>query len=989
MRHLLFLFLALLTYQLQAQDYFPDNTAIKSSMDLPVAFVGGTVHVNSVQSIEKGTLLIHKDKIIAVGREVDIPANARIVDASGQHLYPSFIDLYTDFGISGIPKAERSGQPQYDPKRKGYYWNDHIRPSQKASDFFDFDEKKAKKLRSQGFGTVQTHVEDGVIRGTGMVVGLHDNASSILHSRSAQFLGFSRSQQSRQAYPNSIMGYTALLRQVYHDLDAYEGGLIDRQDLSLEALKETKKLPQFFEAKSLLNVLRAAKIAAQTQQEFIFVTGGDEYQRIEELQKINAKCIVPLDFPDAYDVENPFLADHLSLAEMKHWEHAPFNPIWLQQEKIDFALSTTQLDKPEQFLSQLQKSIDRGLSREVALEALTTRPALWLGMENELGQLKKGFRANFFMTNKPLFTEKSTISEHWILGHAYRFSERHPLDFSGKYLMQSTRDTLSLSLTKKGSKYSGKLLRDSTKLPLEIQYENPWLFLTYRSRDSSDAPLLRARIQLREVDTLYGSIYGEADQPMSFSLKKQAEETPSEDEQEDENPKADSSQLEIGPIVFPNMAYGRESASHKKGSVLIKGGTIITGEEQGNLAKTDLLVVDGIIQKIGPNLKAKGVPILDANGKFVSAGIVDEHSHIAGTSINESGQNSSAQVRMADAVNPNDIHIYRALAGGVTSIQLLHGSANPIGGQSAILKLKWGCTADEMLYENMPKFIKFALGENVKQSNWGGSSRFPQSRMGVEQIFVDYFTRAVAYGQKKRSGEPYRIDEELETLLEIVESERFISCHSYVQSEINMLMKVAEQFGFVVNTFTHILEGYKVADKMVEHGAGGSSFSDWWAYKFEVKDAIPYNAAIMHKQGVTVAINSDDSEMMRRLNQEAAKSMKYGGLTEEEVWPFVTLNPAKLLHIDDRVGSLAEGKDGDIVIWNDHPLSVYAVPEKTLIEGTVYFDRETDREIRKQIHQERERLIEKMITAKNKGLKVQPIEPEEKRHFCCETLDHY
>ena len=210
----------------------------------------------------------------------------------------------------------------------------------------------------------------------------------------------------------------------------------------------------------------------------------------------------------------------------------------------------------------------------------------------------------------------------------------------------------------------------------------------------------------------------------------------------------------------------------------------------------------------------------------------------------------------------------------------MHGSANPIGGRSAIIKLKWGESAKNMIYDNSPKFIKFALGENVKQSNWQSFSRFPQTRMGVEQVFLNYFQRAKEYGEKKKSGQPYRHDEEMETLLEIINGERFISCHSYVQSEINMMMKVAEKFGFRVNTFTHILEGYKVADKMAEHGVGAGTFSDWWAYKFEVNDAIPYNAAIMHKQGVTVAINSDDGEMIRRLNQEAAKTVKYGGMTE-------------------------------------------------------------------------------------------------------------
>jgi imidazolonepropionase-like amidohydrolase len=279
------------------------------------------------------------------------------------------------------------------------------------------------------------------------------------------------------------------------------------------------------------------------------------------------------------------------------------------------------------------------------------------------------------------------------------------------------------------------------------------------------------------------------------------------------------------------------------------------------------------------------------------------------------------------------------------------------------------------------------LGENVKQSNWQSFARFPQTRMGVEQTFVDYFTRAQDYMALKESGAPYRVDEELETLAEILRGERFISCHSYVQSEINMLMKVADRFGFRVNTFTHILEGYKVADKMKNHGVGGSTFSDWWAYKYEVKDAIPYNAAIMSREGVTVAINSDDAEMSRRLNQEAAKTVKYGGLSEIEAWKMVTLNPAKLLHIDDKVGSVAVGKEADVVLWSDHPLSIYAYAEKTIIQGQTFFDFEKDKELQERNRKERMRLIKAMLNVtKKEGGETQTPVQNKKRHFECETI---
>jgi imidazolonepropionase-like amidohydrolase len=307
------------------------------------------------------------------------------------------------------------------------------------------------------------------------------------------------------------------------------------------------------------------------------------------------------------------------------------------------------------------------------------------------------------------------------------------------------------------------------------------------------------------------------------------------------------------------------------------------------------------------------------------------------------------------------------LAGGVTTSHILHGSANPIGGQTQLIKLRWGYAPEEMKFANWPGFIKFALGENVKQSGSSSSTRFPQTRMGVEQTYVDYFTRAREYGKVKKSGAPFRKDLEMEALLEILESKRFITCHSYVQSEITMMMRVAERFGFTLNTFTHILEGYKVADKMAKHGAGASTFSDWWAYKYEVYEAIPQNAAMMHDQGITVAINSDDAEMARRLNQEAAKSVMYAGMEEQEAWKMVTLNPAKLLHVDDRVGSVKTGKDADLVLWNENPLSIYAKAEKTWVDGTLFFDRQQDLILQEDVQRERARLIQKLQLEKKGG----------------------
>ena len=456
--------------------------------------------------------------------------------------------------------------------------------------------------------------------------------------------------------------------------------------------------------------------------------------------------------------------------------------------------------------------------------------------------------------------------------------------------------------------------------------------------------------------------------------------------------------IDFVPVTFPNKAYGNKTVPQSE-NMIIRNATVWTNEAEGILQNTDVAVSNGVIVAIGQNLQNNNNSReIDGTNKHLTSGIIDEHSHIAASSINESGHNSSAEVTIADVINPNDISIYRTLSGGVTTIQILHGSANPIGGQSAIVKLKWGETAENMLMKDAAKFIKFALGENVKQSNWSSYSRFPQSRMGVEQVYVDFFQRAKEYGEqwdkynslpkrtKSKTPKP-RYDIEMEVVWEILRGERHISCHSYVQSEINMLMKVAESFGIKINTFTHILEGYKVATKMAKHGAGGSSFSDWWAYKYEVIDAIPYNGPILTEAGVTVAYNSDNAEMIRRLNQEAAKAVKYGGLSEEEAWKYVTLNPAKLLRIDDKVGSIALGKHADLVIWSHNPLSIYAVAEKTIIEGAIFYDYTKLDEKIKHNEKEREIIITQLKEAKKSGAKTQPAPVIDKRYFECETID--
>ena len=977
---------------LHSQEYFPKNDGVSNQKKNHTALTGATIHVSPNQIIENGTLLIRNGKVVAVGTGISIPENTISIALDGKHIYPSFIDLYSDFGTEKPKRVQRGNNPQYDASREGYYWNDHIMPDQKAVESFSYDQKQAEDYLKAGFGVLNAHKADGVMRGTSMLVALNnkgDNNDRILRQDAARHMSFSRSVASNQSYPSSLMGTMALIRQVYHDAKWYKNGGADQTDLALEAFNNSRSLPVIFEANDKQNALRADKIADEFGEQYIIKGGGNEFERAAEIAATKTPYIIPLNFPDAYDVSDPYQTNRISLADMRMWNQAPQNPAVLAANGVEFSLTAADLQKKGDFLPNLRKAVTYGLDKEQALAALTSVPARLIGMEETLGMLKNGYEANFLITSGDLFDKNTTIYENWVQGAPYTITDMNLKDIRGDYKLQVAGNTYDLKISGDLSKLKSEISKDSTTIASKMTYDNGWVNLFYTPQGEGETRFVRLNAQAGSNNTLSGTgvLTDGSSVTWSATLDKAYE------------PKEKKGNMgekpAVLPVSYPNMAYGFSEVPAQQ-DVLFKNATVWTSEDAGILENTDVWVKNGKIAAIGKDLNAGNALVIDATGKHLTAGIIDEHSHIAAAAINEGGHNSSAEVKIEDVVDPEDIDIYRNLSGGVTAIQILHGSANPIGGRSALIKLKWGEDAEDMILDNSPKFIKFALGENVKQSNWSSTVRFPQSRMGVEQVFTDYFQRAREYDQawkaynalskkqKERTSAP-RYDEEMETLAEILNGERFISCHSYVQSEINMLMKVAERFGFRVNTFTHILEGYKVADKMAEHGVGGSTFSDWWAYKYEVLDAIPYNAAIMHNQGVTVAINSDDAEMSRRLNQEAAKTVKYGGMSEEEAWKFVTINPAKLLHIDDRTGSIREGKDADLVLWSDHPMSIYAIAEKTMIEGVVYYDYEQMQEMHRKNQEERNTLINMMLAAKNQGMKTKAPEMKEKMHLHCDS----
>ena len=978
-----------------AQETFPVN-GVNDSKHTVYAFTGAKIFTSYNNSIDNATLIVKDGKIVQAGVAIAVPVEAVVRKLDGKFIYPSFIDIYSTYGLPKISDPKERRKPQIESKTKGAYnWNEAIKSEKVAAENFKLNEKQSKKLRELGFGAVLSFCNDGIARGTSVFVTLNNTSEQevILKGEAAAHYSFYKGT-SQQDYPSSLMGSIALLRQTYLDAKWYRKSKRKNEtNLSLEAFNRIQNLPQIFEVDDKYTLLRADKVGDEFGVQYIFKAGVDGYQRIEDLKNTGAAFILPLTFPKAYNTNNPYDALQISLAKMKHWEMAPTNPGIFEKNGLTFAISAIDLEEDDDFWAKLRVAISHGLSETQALKSLTYTPAQLLKQHHSIGSLKKGMIANFIITSGNIFDEESVIYENWIQGRQHVIKDMDAIDISGKYDLKagSAKHILSIKGDQENSEGSIEV-NDSTKIEVKVEVEGKLVTLSFKQNIKSEGII-------RLAGEVNGTVMkGKGQLPDGKWVMWSASRTG--DIKEDEEDEETDSPPEIGELYYPNMAYGW-TIKPKAETVHIKNATVWTNEKDGILEETDVILQNGVIGNIGKSLATpSGAKVIDGKGLHLTAGIVDEHSHIAiDGGVNESGQSVSAEVSISDVINGDNINIYRQLAGGVTSAQLLHGSANVIGGQSGIIKFRWGSSPEEMKIKGADGFIKFALGENVKQSNWGDTKtiRYPQSRMGVEQVFYDAFLRAKEYeiawkkfnslsSKQKASAKRPRKDLELETLVDILNSKRFVTCHSYSQSEINMLMHVADSMGFAINTFTHILEGYKVADKMKAHGVGASTFSDWWAYKFEVNDAIPYNAAILLEQGVITAYNSDDSEMARRLNQEAAKAVKYGGVSEEEALKIVTLNPAKLLHLDHRLGSIKVGKDADIVLWTDNPLSIYARVVKTFVDGICYYDVKEDEKLRESIAVERARLIQKMIKANEDGEGGGGGGEDEKEEYNCKSI---
>ncbi len=999
MKKLLLVFCALIAFQLcYAQETFPVNGTWDVRPGL-YAFTNATIVVSADQTISNGILLVKDRQIEAVGQGIKIPKGYITIDLKGKYIYPGLIDAYTSYGIPESPRQAftggRAAQIYTSTKPGAYGWNESIKPEMNVKAIFHVDAAKAEEYKKNGFGAVQSLIHDGIARGTSVVVSLGEERDNevMLKDEAAANYSFSKGTAATN-YPSSLMGSIALIRQTYYDAQWYGKSQKEEYNISLAEFNREQNLPQIFEVTDPLGVLRADKIAKEFGKQYIFKTDGEEYRRIDAMKGTGSSFIIPLTFPEAYDIEDPFDARNISYEQLKAWELAPTNPATMEKAGIRFAITSYGLQNARDFWTNLRSAIDYGLSQKQALRSLTEIPAEMLGVSDKVGTLAKGKLANFIITSDTLFKKDNIIYENWVEGRQYVVSRMNVTDLRGIYTLAGdglaniklkiggTPGAYELNVERAGADSvhtKGTITRSGDMVTIYFDLKNkPAGNIRLSGYISALSPIVLTGDGILPDGTITrwtASYTG----PMPVPKPGHEQAKPS---------------FAVGPVVYPFAPFGNTELP-KVETVLFKNATVWTNEKEGILQNADVLIENGKIKAVGKNLSAPNAKVIDATGKHISPGIVDEHSHIAGTGgINEGTQAVTSEVRIADVLNSEDINLYRQLAGGVTTSHILHGSANPIGGQTQLIKHRWGVLPDQMKFEGSDGFIKFALGENVKQSNWGipqGSTnmRFPQTRMGVEQVYVDAFTRAKEYKQARAvKGNTVRRDLELDALVEILDNKRFITCHSYVQSELNMLMHVADSMGFRINTFTHVLEGYKVADKMKARNIAGSTFSDWWAYKMEVGDAIPYNGKIMHDMGIVTAFNSDDAEMARRLNQEAGKAVTYGHMSEEEALKLVTLNPAKMLHVDNRVGSIKAGKDADIVLWSADPLSVYAVAEKTYVDGIPYWDIEKDAAKQKALKADEARIIQKMIEAKNKGAVTQrPAGSQRPRLYDCDTIE--
>jgi imidazolonepropionase-like amidohydrolase len=981
------------------------------------ALVDARIVVAPGRVLDNATLVIRDGLIEAVGPGVRPPPDARVWSLEGRTLYPGFIDSYASVGMPRGALEEERGAA---------HWNPQVRAFVDAAAVFAADEDGSGSLRFQGFGAAMVVPRQGMFRGQTAAVSLGNGPASqrVLRSRLAHAVTLERDRSAGAGYPTSAMGAVSFIRQTLLDAEWYgraqatyerspQGVRRPETNAALGALTPAVAgdEPLLFEAGDAEELLRALRFSEEFTITPWLRGSGYEYQVLDVLAGLKAPLILPVAFPAAPSVARPEEALNVSLAVLRHWHLAPENPARVAEAGIEFAFTTDGLSEVGQFLPNVRKAVERGLGPDAALAALTTTPARLLGIQRTHGTLEVGKVANVVVVEGDLFAAEAIIRDVWVDGERYEVNASRQVDPRGRWVLSAAGQLGQGQLTLTGApgRLAGTVTANGAEATLKSASVNDAARQVSLSFDARP-------LGLEGLVRLWGSVAGDemfgwgelpdgshvnwsgrrTDAPAQVTAvgngpstsspaanrspaangsrgpngssawdgSAPANGSPGPGSDRGNGPAARSAPVVSLPLIRPAMEYGRESIPERPEHVLVRNATIWTVGSQGVMDNADLLVRRGTVVEVGRDLTAPaGAVVIDAAGKHVTPGLIDPHIHSGVTGgVNETGGAIVPEVRIADVLTMDNIWAYRQLAGGLTTAHVLHGSANPIGGQNETVKMRWGALAEDQVFQGAPRTVKFALGENVKRRE----DRYPDTRMGTEQIIRDHFKAALDYRraweewERTGRGIPPRRDLRMEALLETLDGDLLIHAHGYRQDEMLMLMRLAEDFGVKIQVFIHALEGYKIADDLREHGAAAMAWTDWSSFKVEAFDATTYNVRILREAGVLTSLHSDDSQIASRMNWEAGKMLRTG-ISEEDALALVTIMPARVLGIDDRVGSLEPGKDADFVIWSGHPLSTFTLPHQTWVDGRKYFDVDEDRRAREAVERERAMLVQLVL----------------------------
>jgi len=988
------------------------------------ALTGATLHASPEKTISNATVVFRDGVVTAVGEGLTPPPGARVHDLRGTHVYAGFIDCFVE---ADAPRPDAGGpgvhwnarvMPQRDVLA-GAGVADAEAERLRSLGF------TAAALSPKG-GIFRGNVALVSLAprpkdlSEARVVAYEPRLAMALA------LEYATNEDRGASYPDSQMGSIALARQTFMDAAWQKTNRRKNPGDALAALEplENADTPLWMVSGDELEALRLMKVAKEAGRSGVLIGSGMEFRRLGAIAALKTSMVLPLVFPEVPIVEGVAEQDRVELGALMTWEQAPTNPRRLDEAGVQVALTAAGTKDAGEWTRNLGAALRHGLKPSRALAMLTTNAAQMTGQGRSLGTVEAGKRANLVVADGDLFRVPPKVEEPEAKPDAKGDAKTPEAQGEAASGVPPSADAAAAADAAKGAAKKDDAKKEEPK-PAEPKVLGVWIDGAYHDvRPATavlagtwkiDVPNAPAAARTLEIDanlkivvtrdgkkvdaqnvkmtsgvltytfdhtplggasgvhaitaTLATSgpidvMTGTGLRPDGARFTFTATREPIAEQAKAETPKVE---LESVPeeLPLPFSAYGlfkRPEAGH----VVLRNATVWTGESAGTIAKGEVEIRGGKIAYVGGvrETTPPGATVVECAGKHITAGIVDCHSHTGiSKGVNEAGMAVTAQVRIGDVTNPDSISWYRQLAGGVTSVNSLHGSANAIGGQNQTNKIRWGCaTPEEMHFEGAKPGIKFALGENPKNGNSGsfGTDQYPQTRMGVAALIRD---RLLAAREYMNLPEDARRDLQLEAIAQILRGERIIHCHSYRQDEIEMLCLIAKEFGFKIGSFQHILEGYKVADLVRDYSGGGSAFSDWWAYKFEVVDAIAEGPPMMAKVGAVVSYNSDSDELARRMNTEAAKAMKYGDLSADEAWKFVTLNAAKQLMIDDRVGSLKAGKDADVVVWSGPPMSTMSRCEATYVDGRRLFSLEDDALLRARIAGERQRLIQKALKA--------------------------